>query len=449
MTKITLRVRAGAVLAGVSLAAAAVVAGGGPALAGGRPMDHQGLRAAMLAQILRHGRTVPEPGKVPKPGKSSVLNGVFCTASDNCWAVGGYTPRGSELNQILRWNGRKWSLVTGVPSPGGAASGHFSVLEGVRCTSARNCWAVGDYYKGGADLNQALHWNGAKWSLVPTPTPGGTLSGDENELFDVVCPSTSSCWAGGEYGTEGANEIILNEVLHWNGKTWSMVHVPNPGGTAQADVQAVDGIRCTSTRYCLAVGTYGNLKTLTLANEALRWNGTRWSKVTTPNPQDIKTPGDVNELIGLGCATASNCWAAGTDGVFNTQTYQNEVLHWNGKKWSQQTTPDPDGTGTGASNQLSALNCISATSCWAVGSYGSVTAGTGEILNQALRWNGKKWSLAATPNPAGTANKDENELSSIRCTSPGFCWTVGLQENSGGTERNEALRWNGAKWSSG
>ena len=444
MAKITVRVRAAAVLAGVSLAAAGVVAGGGSARAGGRPAGHHGRRAAMLAQILGHGRAVP------KPGKSGLLNGVFCTASHNCWAVGGYTPRATELNQVLHWNGSKWSQVTSVPSPGGTAPGHFSVLYGVRCTSAGNCWAVGEYYRGGADLNQALHWNGAKWSLVPTPTPGGTLSGDENELFDVVCPAASSCWAGGEYGIQtSGDEIFLNEILHWNGRTWSMVRVPNPGGTAQADVQAVDGIRCTSTRYCLAVGTDGNLKTLTLANEALRWNGTRWSKVTAPNPAGTSAPDEINELIGLGCATAGNCWAAGTYGVLNTMTFQNEVLHWNGKKWSQQTTPNPDGTGTGAENQLSALNCISATSCWAVGSYGSITSGTGEILNEALRWSGKKWSLATIPNPAGTANEDENELMSVRCTSASFCWTVGLQEKSGGPERDEALRWNGTRWSSG
>lgn len=79
-----------------------------------------------------------------------------------------------------------------MPSPGGTVSGHFSLLEGVRCTSAGNCWAVGEYYRGDADLNQALYWNGKKWFLIPAPTPGGTLSGDQNELFDVVCPSNGS-----------------------------------------------------------------------------------------------------------------------------------------------------------------------------------------------------------------------------------------------------------------
>ena len=186
-----------------------------------------------------------------------------------------------------------------------------------------------------------------------------------------------------------------------------------------------------------------------LLNEALHWNGHKWSKLTTPNPGGKAAKGDISELASLGCATASNCWAAGIYGNFGTQTFLNEVLHWNGKKWSKQTTPDPDGTGTGASNQLVFVSCTSARSCWAVGDYGSISGGTGTILNEALRWNGKKWSLTATPNPAGTANGDQDELFGVRCTSGSNCWAVGEQEESGGSELNQALRWNGTKWSTG
>jgi hypothetical protein len=453
-------VRAAVLLAGVSLAVAGVLAGAGPAVAGGRSTGDQRLRAAALALVLRHGAGVSTASlpagarKVPKPGMTSALNGVFCTSSANCWAVGDYTPAGkSELNEALHWNGKKWAQVT-VPSPGGNGPNHLSELFGVRCTSARYCWAVGYYSKGKAELNEALHWNGRKWSAFATPTPGGTLEGDINQLFDVVCPATSSCWAGGEYGVQApGTEIIQNEALHWNGKTWSFVHTPNPSGSANGHVQAIDGVRCTSTRNCLAVGTYGNLNNLHLLNEALRWNGTRWSKLATPNPGGTTAKGDISELIGLGCTSASNCWAAGSYGNFGTQTFLNQLLHWNGKKWSQATTPDPDGTGTGASNILEAVNCVSPGSCWAVGIYGSITTGsggsTGEILNEALRWTGTKWTLATTPNPAGTSDGDQNELFSIRCTSPSYCWTVGEQERSGGSSLNQALHWNGARWSVG
>lgn len=457
MKKITrIPMRAAVMLTGVSLAVAGVLAGSGPAVAGGRPTGDQSLRAAALARVLRHGAgfssaSLPAGArKVPKPGTGSSLNGVFCTSSANCWAVGNYTIASkAQLNEALHWNGRKWSQAS-VPSPGGNGADSISDLIAVRCTSAGNCWAVGYYDKSPAILNEALHWNGRKWSTVATPTPAGTLTGDINQLFDVVCPAADNCWAGGEYGVqEQGKEIILNEALHWNGKTWSLVHAPNPAGTANGDAQAIDGVRCTSTRNCLAVGTDGSLLTLELVNEVLHWNGKKWSKVSTPNPGGTGTKGDISELIGLGCTSASNCWAAGEYGNFLSETFLNQLLHWNGKKWSTATAPNPDGTGTGASNQLEAVNCVSPSSCWAAGSYGSITSGTGEILNEALRWTGTKWVLGSVPNPAGTANEDQNTLFSVRCTSPSYCWAVGQQEKSGGSFLNQALHWNGAKWSVG
>jgi hypothetical protein len=57
-----------------------------------------------------------------------------------------------------------WALVS-TPDPGGTANLDSNTLRAVRCTTASNCWAVGDAQKkGGADLNQALFWNGTKWS---------------------------------------------------------------------------------------------------------------------------------------------------------------------------------------------------------------------------------------------------------------------------------------------
>jgi hypothetical protein len=60
-----------------------------------------------------------------------------------------------------------------------------------------------------------------------------------------------------------------------------------------------------------------------------------------------------------------------------------------GAQWTLVSTPDPDGTGTGANNQLLAANCTTASSCWAAG---DAQKNGGADLNQALYWNGTKWS---------------------------------------------------------
>lgn len=453
-------VRVAVLLAGIALTIAGVLAPAGQAVAGPATSGPSS-RAEALALVMRHGVGL-RPGGVgaaavawgvriaPKPGKHSELNGVFCTSSDNCWAVGGYTPSTgtADLNQVLHWNGRKWSKAS-APNPGGTGNSSFSELSAVRCTSARNCWAVGFYDKGGADLNQALHWNGKKWSKVSTPSLGGTITGAISELFDINCTSSASCLASGEFGSQTGNEeILLNQVLRWNGKKWSVVDTPNPAGQNLFDIQQIDAIRCGSARNCLAIGTYGTIgnNIFKLKNEALHWNGRKWSVLTPPNPGGTSTNGDLSELIALGCSGTSSCFAAGFYGNQVSGPIRNQILRWNGKKWSHATTPDPGGTGAQSDNELSGVSCRTATSCWAVGFHNTTT---GSHLNEALHWNGKKWSLAKTPDPAGSGATDKNELADIRCVSASMCFAVGGQQKSGGAIQNEILRWNGSKWSTG
>ena len=443
------------------LLAGGTLAGSGTAVAGA---GHPDPRAAALAHILRHGlgpaglpgaghpgaglpaSALPGGGRdLPQPGSASMLNNVFCTSSSNCWAVGTYRPvTEADLNEVLHWNGSTWTQAA-APSPAGSADGSLSILFGVRCAAVSDCWAVGVYaVSGGADLDQALHWNGTKWSLMPTPTPGGSLSGDVNELFDVGCTSSSSCWAAGRYGTQSGGVVLLNQLLHWNGKKWSLTSVPEPGGTAAGDINALNGVRCTSVSNCLAVGSYGT--TSIMLNEALHWNGTAWSQVTAPSPGGNSSDGAFSELDSVACSSATNCWAVGSYGTFAPpETFLNQALHWNGAAWSLITTPEPAGTGSGASQELVGAACRTATNCWAVGNY---TISTGAILDQALHWDGGAWSLADTPEPGGAADGDINTLGAVRCNSATDCWAVGAALMSGGPLFAQALHWNGTAWSS-
>jgi hypothetical protein len=274
--------------------------------------------------------------------------------------------------------------VPGVPQPG-----EESRLDGVYCISPANCWAVGGYAPTGANfqVNEALHWNGSTWSVVTTPQPGGTAAGDVNVLSDVVCATATNCWAGGYHAMDGDALVFLNEVLHWNGAAWSVVATPEPGGTSDHDFNFVSAIRCPAAASCLAVGSYGTGgTTFTEFNEALRWNGTGWSQAATPNPGGTGD-GGFSTLDGLGCSSASNCWAGGD--YTSAQATLNQVLHWNGTAWSQITVPNPAGTAGAASNTITFITCTSATNCWAVG-YELPSSGT--LLNEALRWNGSAWS---------------------------------------------------------
>jgi hypothetical protein len=238
------------------------------------------------------------------------------------------------------------------------------------------------------ELNQVLHWNGIKWTLANIPEPASTHPLAINFLRAVGCTSDRDCWAVGQY-TKPAGTFTLNQAMHWNGRRWSVATIPNPGGTGGTDYSVLFGVSCTSPGNCWAVGRYGNSTFPLNLNQALHWNGSKWAKVTVFNPD-----------------------------------------------------------GTGGFNTLSAVTCTSATNCWAVGYFGN-TSGGGMVTNQALHWNGHRWSQAPTPNPGGGSSGDSNLLFAVRCGSAKLCWAVGFQEPNGGAQVNQALRWNGSHWLAG
>jgi hypothetical protein len=370
------------------------------------------------------------------------LYGVFCTSPGSCWAVGHHYGNGTAtLNQMIRWNGSKWRPYP-VPEPGGTAVDDYNALVSVRCLNSGDCWAVGSDSKGAGTGNQVLHWNGTKWSHSSAPTPGPTHSGDENQLDDITCVSPADCWVVGYFGSLGSH-TFANQAMRWNGKKWSLVTTPDPAGRATGDQNELNAIRCTAAAACVADGYDGH--TSSFSNEVLRWNGKKWSMQTTPNPGGTAT-GDANLLNGLACSSPTSCWAAGEDGPENPATWVNEMLHWNGKKWLTTKVPDP-ATGTGAVNDLLWDTCLSATNCWAVGYHGHESATTTVFRNDTLHWNGIKWSHVSSPDPGGTTTSGFNGLAGIRCTSAANCWAVGIRVKNNHIA-DEILHWNGTKWTS-
>ena len=411
-----------------------------------------GARAGLSGSASQPWLRTPFPGSSPAPFQpqhpaaivgNSVLNSVVCNSRANCWAVGNDEINNVDLNQVLHYNGTKWSHVT-APQPGGTALHDTSQLSSVRCTSTTNCWAVGVYDKNGASLSQALHWNGGKWSQKTTPDPGGTGEGDFNDLSDIVCSSAGNCWADGAYGNQvGSNEVALNLVLHWNGSKWSHVGTPNPAGTKPTDMNGLEAIRCPSATNCWGIGGYGTLTEagVTLFNEVLHWNGSKWRAVTVPSPGEQDKIMHESGLDALSCTSASSCWAVGAD--TGTNRFRNETLHWNGRHWRLVSAPNP-ATGTGAFNLLAGLSCATDTNCWAVGELEQ--GGADVSLNEVLHWTGHKWILVTVPEPAGTATDSFNTLLGVRCVSATDCWAVGDSQEFAEPEVNEILHWTGKKW---
>ena len=304
---------------------------------------------------------------------------VSATSSTNAWAVGNQC-RSSACDAIaaliLRWNGMAWSKVH-TPNP----SASLDSLSAVSATSSTNAWAVGWYCPTTACAVQhtlILHWNGSTWSRVKSPNPN---SAGTNNLNGVNATSAGRAWAVGQYCVSGCNSMAAVQrtlVLRWNGTVWSKVASPNPSAAGNF----LDAVRAPSSTSAWAVGEYcsgpcgGSMHTL-----ILRWNGTRWSRVKAPNPT---AGGSGNYLYGVSVTSPANAWAVGYNCMSECHTV---TLHWNGTAWSRVASPNPDATSGGG--LLFGVSAISATNAWAAGWSCEQCAAQHAVL---LHWNGKAWS---------------------------------------------------------
>ncbi|MGH2636314.1 MAG: hypothetical protein ACRDHU_09265, partial [Actinomycetota bacterium] len=148
-----------------------------------------------------------------------------------------------------------------------------NVLWGVDALSPTSAWAVGHADTGTLPTRRPVvqRWNGASWASTPSPLPPGG-----GELRDVDALSSSSAWAVGFTNSSVGFDTLIER---WNGSTWGIVPSPNVG--AQNHLL---GVRAFSTNDAWAVGSHNVPGTLNFATLVMRWDGSRWSLVPSPNP---------------------------------------------------------------------------------------------------------------------------------------------------------------------
>ena len=312
-----------------------------------------------------------------------------------------------------------WALQP-TPNPAGAAQATFN---GVSCTSTTTCTAVGYSVDGsGHVLTLAEAWDGANWVSQPTPKPLGGLN---VVLNGVSCTSTTACTAVGNYSDKFGNTKTLAEA--WDGATWVIQKTPNPLATTDA---VLSGVSCSSPTACTAVGHYFASSSIPTLAEA--WNGTKWVIQKTPVPAGTS----VFEFLGVSCASGTACTAVG----FFINGSNNDVMlaeAWNGTKWVIQHIPIPIGA---TSSVLRGVSCSSPTACTAVGDY----IGTSTFATLAESWNGTKWVVQKTPNPSLATNGAL--LTNVSCVSSTSCTAGGFGENTLPGSATLAEAWNGTTW---
>jgi len=128
-------------------------------------------------------------------------------------------------------------------------------------------------------------------------------------------------------------------------------------------------VTALSGRNAWAVGDYdaGEKAGATVSKTIiLRWNGTAWKRITSPNPGwgSVTIPADI--LTGATAISPSNVWAVGSRNDENALE-QTLVEHWNGSAWKSVRSPSPQ-----RSSFLFGVDSTTASNIWAVGNTSAI-----------------------------------------------------------------------------
>jgi hypothetical protein len=327
----------------------------------------------------------------------NALNGVAALSPTSAWSVGhSYNPTNASYRTLVeRWNGTSWTVV---PSPNPTTAN--AELWDVVALSPSLAWAVGYGDTGSAGGANVLieRWNGASWSIVPTPT-SGTLTG-------VAASGPNDVWAVGRALT-----------MHYNGSSWSVVPAQLPSSGSFYAVATL------GPSNAWAVGSYPPVLGKPRIDKTLiaHWDGSSWKVVPSPNAASSNT----NVLHGVVALAANNVWAVGWYYPVGSLVQETLIEHWDGTSW--KVVPSPNGAGQSALWDVTAL---AANDVWAAG-YTNSSNGLHTLVEH---WDGTSWTINPSPNPGLNPR-----LQAIASVAPGTVWGVGITGNST-TDRTLALR---------
>lgn len=436
----------------VSLATIGLVAGGAVAKhpAGGSTAEASqpfvGDALSPYAQpVVRPGS--PSPVGIPntllnKQGISYSLEALTGTSAADVWVAGTQYMGSTATPLALHFDGTRW---TQVPTPGGL---DWPAMLAVDARAPDDVWAVGQQYTGGGSgtANLAMHWDGATWSVVPTPDPAGQYV----HLAAVSVISPSLAIASGEVCGDGP---CSPEVLRWNGSRWRIVTKP--------PVDQIDKAQAASPTDAFAVGSRDG------SAYSARWNGSRWRSLTLPSTPNGENLNDVTN------GGSGAVWEVGA--AQDSQGYANGpyVVHWTGSKWRQvpianqnwqlvaKVTADSpsdawitnridlqhwDGTSfrpvssplqreTGAA--IHDIAAFDPSDAWMIGEYD----GPRGYVSQILHYDGSHWSPSRTFGVTRASTNDDVDAVSSR-----DAWLLGSTQTSYLNGHSQISHWDGTTW---
>ena len=288
------------------------------------------------APLLLHwdGTSWSESDAPPMEGRP-YLQGVTAISSDDVWAVGYREGVGPDtqgpLPLALHWDGSRWSMVP-VADSGTPYSGFTSVAG----TASDDVWAVGFTSTGEKGGTLAEHWDGTAWTVVstPNPPPDPLTSLPYPRLDGVTAISADDVWAVGARENVAPMQGSNTLALHWDGERWSVVPSPDVPSLDGPPVDMLVGVSASGPDDVWAVGSYALHPDTNLPSDrtlVLHWDGDAWKVVDTPSIDGRNWAEGVASLSPTSVSVVGGRWTG--------EAAQPLVERWDGKTWSALDEP--------------------------------------------------------------------------------------------------------------
>jgi carboxypeptidase family protein len=161
-----------------------------------------------------------------------------------------------------------------------------------------------------------------------------------------------------------------------------------------------------------------------------------WGTVPSPSRGN-----KASDLKGIDAVAGDDIWAVGefNPGIPPTETGRRTLIeHWNGTSWSVVRSPNPNWEGLDYAT-LEAVDDVASNDVWAVG-YSEDFASL-RLNTLATHWDGTRWRIFPTPNPAGI--NQPNQLFGVAAVTTENVWAVG---RVGLNSKPLTLHWDGTRW---
>ncbi|MBV9381905.1 MAG: hypothetical protein JOY82_11975 [Streptosporangiaceae bacterium] len=215
------------------------------------------------------------------PGLATALAGqlgagVADISPTDAYAIGGHLGS-AHTGLVAHWNGTSWTRLM-VPQP--SNNNLASDLDAISADGPSDVWIAGRYMlevtpSDFAEETYTLHWDGTSWSIVPMPLEPGTNPNFLFTIYSIKANSPTDVWAVGAAANAAAFGSSTTLIEHFDGKRWSIVPSPSPGTN-----DVLTGVTTSNAANSVwAVGYYTPAGATQAQTLALHWDGTAWTTV--------------------------------------------------------------------------------------------------------------------------------------------------------------------------